>query len=48
MKVQHTDDDPIYFDHYDAEALQEILDTQRKIIEYTRKKHYNMADADKY
>ena len=38
MKVKHTDDDPIYFDHYDAEALHEILDTQHKIIEYTKKK----------
>ena len=33
MKVKHTDDDPIYFDHYDAEALRAILDTQHKIIE---------------
>ena len=36
MKVKHTDDAPIYFDHYDAEALHEILDTQQKIIEYTK------------
>ena len=32
IKVKHTDDDPIYFDHYDAEALHEILDAQHKII----------------
>ena len=35
MGVKHTDDDPIYFDHYDPEALRDILDTQRKITEYT-------------
>ena len=38
IKVEHTDDDQIYFDHYDAEALHEILDTQHKITEYTKKK----------
>ena len=30
MKVKHADDDPIHVDHYDAEALHEILDTQHK------------------
>ena len=30
MTLQHTDEDPIYFDHYDSEALHEILDTQHK------------------
>ena len=37
MKVRHTDDDPIYFDHYDPAAIHEILDTQHKITEYTKK-----------
>ena len=37
MNAKHTDDDPIYFDHYDAEALHEILDTQHKIIEHTKR-----------
>ena len=37
MKVNHNDEDPIYVDHYDAEALHEILDTQLKITEYTKK-----------
>ena len=31
MKVQHTDKEPIYFDHYDPEALANILDIQHKI-----------------
>ena len=31
MKVQHTDKEPIYFDHYDPEALSNILDIQHKI-----------------
>ena len=38
MKVNHNDEDPIYVDHYNAEALHEILDTQHKITEYTKKK----------
>ena len=28
MKVKHTEEDHTYFDHYDSEALHEILDTQ--------------------
>ena len=31
MKVSHTDKEPIYFDHYDPEALANILDIQHKI-----------------
>ena len=33
MCVKHTDEDPIYFAHYDAEALHDILDTQRNITD---------------
>ena len=36
MKVRHTDDDPIYVDHYGAESLLEILYTQHKRTEYTK------------
>ena len=31
MKVSHTEKEPIYFDHYDPEALANILDIQHKI-----------------
>ena len=31
MKVQRTDEDPIYFDHYDRDALHEVLDTKHYI-----------------
>ena len=31
MKVQHTDKEPIFFDHYDPDALANILDMQHKI-----------------
>ena len=37
MKVQHTDEEPIYFDHYNPEALHKIIDTQHKVIEYQKK-----------
>jgi DNA replication protein DnaC len=36
MRVQHTEDDPIYFTHYNAEAFQRIIDTQKKVIEYQK------------
>ena len=38
MKVKHTKEEPIYFDHYDAEALSDIIDTQHKIIDYEKNK----------
>ena len=39
MKVKHTDEDPIYFDHYDPDALAEIIDAQRKITNYMKKQN---------
>ena len=36
MKVQHTDKEPIYFDHYDPEALNNIIDTQHKITKHLK------------
>ena len=40
MGAKHTDEDPIYFYHYDAEALHDILDTQHKVTDYTKKKNF--------
>ena len=40
--AQRTDADPIYLDHYDTEALHEILDTQHKITEYPEKTFSNI------
>ena len=40
MKVQHTDDEPIYFDHYGPEALCTIRKTQQKVIEYQKKQNH--------
>jgi hypothetical protein len=37
MKVNHTDKEPIYFDHYNPEALHKIIDTQHKVIDYMKK-----------
>ena len=44
MTLQHTDEDPIYFEHYDSEALHEILDTQHKktTTEYTKKNNFRL------
>lgn len=37
MKVTHTDEEPIYFDHYDSEALANIIKTQHRLSEYMKK-----------
>ena len=34
MKVRHTAEEPIYFDHYDPDALATILETQHKITHF--------------
>ena len=36
MKIKHTDEEPIYFDHYNPADLEIILDTQHKIAEYMK------------
>ena len=38
--VLSEDEPPLYYDHYDPEALQNIIDTQRKIIEYKKTTKY--------
>ena len=38
MKVQHTPEDHIYFDHYDPDALHNILDLQHKITNFMKKR----------
>ena len=37
MKVWNTTEKPIYFDHYDPEALANILETQHKITIFQKK-----------
>ena len=38
MQIKHDKDkEPIYFDHYDAVALSNIISTQHKVIEYMKK-----------
>ena len=36
MKVKHTDVEPIYFQEYEPDALENIIDTQHKIITYMK------------
>ena len=40
MKVQHKDEEPMYFSHYDLEALNEKIETQHKVIEYQKKQNH--------
>ena len=37
MKVEHTDEEPIYFDNYNPEDLHKIIETQHKITDYMKK-----------
>ena len=37
MKVKHTDEEPICFQEYEPEALENRIDTQHKIITYMKK-----------
>ena len=37
MKVKHTNEEPIYFQEYEPEALENIINTQHKIIIYIKK-----------
>jgi len=41
MKVEHTEKEPLFFDHYSADALNHIIDTQHKVIEYLKKQKGN-------
>ena len=38
MKVRNAAEEPIYLDHYDPEALANILETQRKITNVLKKR----------
>ena len=37
MKVRETKEEPIYFDHYDPQALEQIVSTQHKVAGYMKK-----------
>ena len=37
MKVKHTKEEPIYFDQYDPEALENIITTQHKLAEHMKR-----------
>ena len=39
MNVQNTKEEPIYFDHYDPQNLNIIIDTQHKVIDYKKNKN---------
>ncbi len=38
MKVRHTAEEPIYFDHYDPDSLGNILETHHKITNVLKKR----------
>ena len=36
IKIEDTKDDPLYYDHYDPEALTKIISQQHKIVQYMK------------
>ena len=46
LNIKHSKEEPIYFSEYNNEALLEIIDTQKKVIEYQKKK--TIKDCFKY
>ena len=38
LKLEETDDEKFYFSEYDPEALSKIIETQKKMIEYQKKR----------
>jgi hypothetical protein len=40
MGLKHTDEEPIYFGEYDAEALNKIINQQRKVCELQKKENH--------
>jgi len=40
MGLRESDKEKFYFDHYDPNDLQQIIDTQHKVIEYMKKKEH--------
>ena len=42
MNVQNTKEEPIYFDHYDPQNLNNIFDTQHKVIDYMKKQKHKI------
>jgi len=38
MKIEDSKEEPLYYDHYDPEALAHIIDTQTQITEHMKKK----------
>ena len=44
MKVQRTEEEPISFSEPDFEALESIIDTQHKIIQYMKDKGHKKLD----
>ena len=47
LKINHTEDDPVYFDTFNEEQMKNIIDTQEKIVKYMKDKDfpkiYNIA-----
>ena len=40
LKIKHTTEEPIYFSEYNSEELEKIINTQRKVTEFQKKKNH--------
>ena len=46
LKIEDTKEDPLYYDHYDPEALTRIISQQHKLVQYMKdKKHDNIYNV---
>jgi len=45
MKVKHSKEEPIYFQDYNPEELQKVIETQHKVIDYKKKQNIRSCSA---
>ena len=41
LKINRTEDDPVYFDTFNEEQMKNIIDTQEKIVKYMKDKDFS-------
>ena len=41
LKIEDNKEDPLYYDHYDPEALTRIISQQHKLVQYMKEKKHD-------
>ena len=42
LKIEDNEEDPLYYDHYDPEALTRIISQQHKLVQYMKVKTHDI------